>query len=81
MFSQLADVRQVQPAERFHLILCRNFVFTYYEDALQREILERIEASSLPGGALVVGTHESLPAGSDTFIARGAPRGIYRRSA
>lgn len=34
------DVRRHAPDERFHLLLCRNLVFTYYQDSLQRECLE-----------------------------------------
>jgi chemotaxis protein methyltransferase CheR len=75
------DARLKRPAGPFHLILCRNFVFTYYEEALQREILERFESSCLPGGALVIGAHESLPPGSDAFTPRASFRGLYSRSA
>jgi chemotaxis protein methyltransferase CheR len=57
------DVRQEMPEGPFDLILCRNLVFTYFEEALQREVLAGIAWRLRPGGALVVGTHEQPPAG------------------
>jgi len=57
------DIRTSAPEGRFHLVLCRNSVFTYFDEGLQEEMLERIAARLLPGGALVMGIHESLPHG------------------
>jgi chemotaxis protein methyltransferase CheR len=61
---RLEDIRRTVPPECFDLILCRNLAFTYFDSDLQREVLTRIEARLLPGSALVVGSHESLPAGT-----------------
>ncbi len=55
------DIRTAMPEGRFDLILCRNLVFTYFEDSLQRETLERLAGKIRPGGVLVLGAHESLP--------------------
>jgi chemotaxis protein methyltransferase CheR len=55
------DVRTDMPPGTFDLILCRNLVFTYYQDTLQWEVMERILNSLHPGGALVIGTNEHLP--------------------
>ena len=78
-----ADVRRELPAERFRLILCRNVVFTYFDERQQGELLERLLTRLLPGGLLVVGQGESLPAcgaaplaAGRRLEARGA--GIYR---
>ncbi len=57
------DIRQQMPVQDFHLMLCRNLVFTYFAEDLQQEILERMLKRLLPGGVLVIGIHESLPAG------------------
>jgi chemotaxis protein methyltransferase CheR len=73
------DVRVAAPAARFHLVLCRNVAFTYFDDRLQRHILRTIEDRLRPGGALVVGSTESLPAGATGFEPWSA-RGVYRRS-
>jgi chemotaxis protein methyltransferase CheR len=56
------DVRTAIPAETFDLVLCRNLVLTYFDEALQREVMERVLSVLRPGGALVIGSHERLPA-------------------
>lgn len=55
------DIRDETPNSRFHLILCRNLVFTYFDENLQREILGNIVERLHPGGALIIGKHEFLP--------------------
>jgi len=55
------DVRTAPPAAAFDLILCRNLVFTYLAEREQRKVGERLLDHLVPGGALVVGGHESLP--------------------
>ena len=55
------DVRVEAPPGLFDLILCRNLVLTYFDEALQREVMDRVVAALRPGGALVIGSHESLP--------------------
>lgn len=57
------DVRSAPPAAVFDLVLCRNLVFTYLAEAEQRSIGEHLAGLLVPGGALVVGSHETLPAG------------------
>jgi chemotaxis protein methyltransferase CheR len=57
-----ADIRVDQPAELFSLIVCRNLVFTYFDEPLQRQVLAWLSERLLPGGYLVIGKHESLPA-------------------
>ena len=55
------DIRETTPSGPFHLILCRNLAFTYFAEETQREIIRRLDASLIPGGMLVIGSHESLP--------------------
>jgi chemotaxis methyl-accepting protein methylase len=45
--------------ERQHLIFCRN-VTIYFERAMQEALLERLRASLVPGGFLVLGKVEAL---------------------
>jgi chemotaxis protein methyltransferase CheR len=45
------------------IILCRNLVFTYFAEPLQRQVLERLTEHLVPGGYLVIGKHDTLPAG------------------
>jgi chemotaxis protein methyltransferase CheR len=59
------DVREGAPAGGFDLVLCRNLVFTYFADELQLEVGRRLAGALAPGGVLVVGTHEALPAALD----------------
>jgi chemotaxis protein methyltransferase CheR len=71
------DVRRSLPSETFRVILCRNVVFTYFDEAQQKQMLMRILARLPRGGALVVGRHERPPAAPS--LAPWFPeRGIYR---
>ncbi len=60
-------------------MLCRNLAFTYYDEPLQCRIAERLAAVIRAGGALVLGSHESLPDGAPHFEAWGVHRAIFRR--
>ncbi len=75
------DIRKIAPEERFHLMLCRNLAFTYFEPELQQEVLDRLSGRLLPGGALVIGIHETLPEGSGGLAPWPGGRGIYRKKA
>lgn len=73
-----ADARGVLPGGTFRLLLCRNLVFTYFDEQLQRETLDRLLTSVVPGGAFVVAPHEKLP--PDAPLEPWFPKlGIYRR--
>jgi chemotaxis protein methyltransferase CheR len=72
------DVRDGAPAGPFDLALCRNLVFTYFADELQREVGHRLARSLRAGGALVVGAHEDLPEGLDELEPWPTVRGVYR---
>lgn len=75
-----SDLRRELPAETFRLLLCRNNVFTYFDEAEQRRMLERLSTRLAPGGALVLGRGESLPAGSapDALILASEPPPRHR---
>ena len=74
------DIRTALPEGRFNLTLCRNLVFTYFDEGTQQEILQRLLARLLPGGALVIGRREVLPRGTAGLAPwPGAERlGIFR---
>ncbi|WP_345974913.1 CheR family methyltransferase [Sulfurimonas sp. HSL3-7] len=72
------DIRDEMPEETFDLILCRNLIFSYFDDALQRTLLKQIEARLKPGGYLLIGTHESLPEGAAGFEPLSRWPGLYR---
>jgi chemotaxis protein methyltransferase CheR len=73
------DLRAAMPEGPFDLILCRNVVLTYYSPPLRDVLLESIVDRLRPGGALVVGVHESVPPGVRELGAWPGMRSIYRR--
>lgn len=77
------DIRETLPAGTHELILCRNLVFTYFDEPFQRAILDRLIGHLAPGGALVIGRQERLPADGHGLASwPGAERlGIYRLAA
>ncbi|HSA78915.1 MAG TPA: CheR family methyltransferase [Nitrospirota bacterium] len=74
------DIRKEMPDGPFHLILCRNLVFTYFDETLQRDIVERIVEKLVPGGILVIGTHESIPHEVTAVTPYENSRCIYRKA-
>lgn len=67
------DLRRTMPDGPFHLILCRNVAFTYFDLDGQRAVLAGVVARLARGGFLVIGAHESLPeptAGLGRFAGR-----------
>jgi len=73
------DIRTTLPDEMFDLILCRNLVFTYFDEPLQQTILNRMLTRLRPGGWLVLGVHESLPAGAGGLTVVSERLGLYQR--
>jgi chemotaxis protein methyltransferase CheR len=55
------DIRKNAPGGLFHIILCRNLAFTYFDQKLQRSVLERFYNKLEIGGVLISGTHEKMP--------------------
>lgn len=75
------DVRTETPPGSFDLVLCRNLALTYFEESLQLEVMARVGDVVRSGGALVVGSHESLPPGVVGWEPWGPTLQIYRRLA
>lgn len=75
----LQDVREQMPDEMFDLIMCRNLVCTYYDEALQVKLLEQMAAHLTDHGALVLGIHETMPAGITKLKAWSERLRIYRK--
>lgn len=73
------DIRIAMPNGRFHLILCRNLVFTYFDEAQQAKILSELQAKLLPGGWLVLGVRETLPAEANGLSVMSKRLGLYRK--
>ena len=73
------DIRKVVPDAEFDLVLCRNAVLTYMAPPLRRQVVQRVISRVRPGGALVIGIHESLPDGLSEITAWPGARAIYRK--
>jgi chemotaxis protein methyltransferase CheR len=74
------DIRSPPPDGPFDLVICRNLAFTYFDLDLQRATAARLASALRPGGALVLGSHEALPADFDTFEPWSSTERIYRRT-
>jgi len=71
------DIRYDVPDGEFELILCRNLVFTYFQEDLQRETFDRMMTKLKPGGYFITGIHESIPEGQNVLIPFG--KCIYKK--
>jgi chemotaxis protein methyltransferase CheR len=72
------DLRTTAPDGPFDVVLCRNVAFTYFDEALQYVVAERLLGRLRPGGVLVLGNHEALPHAVDAVRRRGPC--VYERS-
>jgi chemotaxis protein methyltransferase CheR len=73
------DLRDPPPDGPFDLVLCRNVAFTYFAPEAQRAVLGRLAEAVRPGGALVVGLHETLPEPAAPFAPWPGARAVHRR--
>jgi chemotaxis protein methyltransferase CheR len=74
----LQDLRSEAPEGLFDLILCRNVAFTYFEAALQGEVLDRLVERLAQSGYLVIGAQEKLPHEMSCLIPLPGVPGIFR---
>ena len=74
------DIRHTLPPGPWHLLLCRNLVFTYFTQAVQRDILARMVTQLAPGGILVVGKHEALPPGHYDLRPYAVQQGVFQKA-
>ena len=72
------DLLQSIPPGPFDVVLCRNVVFTYFSDDRRRALLPRLCGALKPGGALVIGIREHLPADIGDLIPWFPELGIFR---
>ena len=66
------------PPGRFHLILCRN-VLIYFTQEAQKEVVQRLAGALYPGGYLVIGGTESVP-GADAYGLRRDVHPIFQKA-
>jgi chemotaxis protein methyltransferase CheR len=65
------DLRTSMPDGPFDVVLCRNMLLTYIDERQHLPLLQAIVARLLPGGVLVVGSKEAMPAGLVGLARRG----------
>lgn len=75
------DIRTEAPDGPFDVILCRNLVFTYFDEPLQRRVLTRLLTHLAAGGYLLVGRHEKLPDTNALVPIAGCPEILCRTEA
>lgn len=76
---QQQDIRTAAPDGTFDMILCRNLVFTYFDEPGQQQVLATIRERLRPGGILVLGKNEQLPAEGQELTPWDAHLRLYRR--
>jgi chemotaxis protein methyltransferase CheR len=74
------DIRQTMPENDFDLILCRNLLFSYFDEPLQQKILKQMKRKLHPDAYLVIGIHESLPEDSGEFQEISEHNRIYQKT-
>jgi chemotaxis methyl-accepting protein methylase len=58
---QIRNLFSDPPGSGFHIIFLRNNLLTYYQSDLIKETFTKIIDSLIPGGCLIIGSHEKLP--------------------
>lgn len=56
---EIQDIRKENPGEQYHVVLCRNLAFTYFDREVQQRILQRISTTLAGEGILIIGRHET----------------------
>ena len=77
---QAHDVRTEPMPGPFDLVLCRNLAFTYFDRELQVATAARLGRSLRAGGALVLGSHETLPAEAFGYTTWSEKHKVYRKN-
>jgi len=76
----LQDLCTEIPIGPFDLILCRNLAFTYFDAPTQDRMAAELASRLVPGGFLVLGTHEKLPAAAAARFAPGPHDCIHAKA-
>ena len=75
----IQDVRQQLPNGNFDLILCRNLIFTYFQQDLQSKLLEQIVEKLKPNVFFVLGVDESLKSSGGLLAPYLVKQPIYQK--
>jgi chemotaxis methyl-accepting protein methylase len=77
---QRRDLFDAPPPDRFHLIFLRNNLLTYYRGPAQVRAFARIVRTLVPGGHLIVGSHERPPPAEPALSRDDQCPWIYQRA-
>lgn len=64
---KVQDIFLEPPGSGFDIIFLRNNLLTYYNDRLKEKGFTRVARALAPGGWLIVGSHEKMPAAASNF--------------
>lgn len=78
---QAHDLLAPPPDNAFNLILLRNNLLTYYQGDVLQIALKGITQAIVPGGILILGSHEQLPSGLPFSRAADCPWTYHARNA
>ena len=67
------------PDRNFHLIFIRNNLLTYYENALKTPAFQKVVDCLVPGGLLIIGSHEKLPFETKDLLPYGGYSYVFQR--
>jgi chemotaxis protein methyltransferase CheR len=73
------DIRTEAPTGVYDFVLCRHLAFTYFEEGLQREVLQRLLRQLSPGGFLVTGKQEQMAVRPAELEECRSRTGVYRK--
>jgi chemotaxis protein methyltransferase CheR len=68
------------PEKDFQIIFLRNNLLTYYEGAAMESAFRKVVESLIPGGFLVVGSHEKIPSSVDDLSPWDFSRLVFRKN-
>ena len=74
------DMLTGPPGLSFDIIFLRNNLLTYYQDHIINKVLINIIPALTPGGWLIVGSHEKLPAGMPNMVRHVSIPWVYRKA-
>jgi len=64
----LQDIREKSPGGMYHVVLCRNLAFTYFDQEAREQSLKRLSMATEKGGVLITGRHELLAVEGPDFV-------------
>ena len=67
------------PDRNFHLIFIRNNLLTYYENALKTPAFQKVADCLVPGGLLIIGSHEKLPLETKDLLPYGGYSYVFQK--